>query len=118
MLREDGEFRASWGVMGGSMQPQGHLQVVANLTDGLNPQSALDAPRFRWLDGRRVALETNRIPASVVTNLRGRGHRVVRENDFFEAGGHWGGGQIVYREGDGTLIAGSDPRRDGSAVGF
>ncbi|MFC5366904.1 gamma-glutamyltransferase [Salinirubrum litoreum] len=118
MLREDGEFRASWGVMGGSMQPQGHLQVVANLTDGLNPQAALDAPRFRWLEGQRVALETNRIPESVVTNLRGRGHRVVEEDEFFDAGGHWGGGQIVYRDSDGTLIAGSDPRRDGAAMGF
>jgi gamma-glutamyltranspeptidase/glutathione hydrolase len=119
MLREDGEFRASWGVMGGSMQPQGHLQVVANLVDsGLNPQTALDAPRFRWLDDRRVALETSRLPDATVAALRERGHEVVAEDDFFERGGHWGGGQFVYRDAEGTLVGGSDPRRDGLAVGY
>ncbi|MFC7199829.1 gamma-glutamyltransferase [Halospeciosus flavus] len=119
MLRVDGEFRASWGVMGGSMQPQGHLQVTSAMVDsGLNPQAALDAPRFRWIDGKRVAVETNKLPDSVVTNLRGRGHDVVDEDEFFESGGHWGGGQVIYRDEDGTLVAGSDPRRDGQAVGF
>ncbi len=119
MLREDGEFRASFGVMGGSMQPQGHLQAVANLVDsGLNPQAALDVPRFRWLDGTRVALETSRLPTEVVAGLRDRGHEVVEEDEFFESGGHWGGGQVVYRDGEGALIGGSDPRRDGQAVGF
>jgi len=118
MLREDGEFRASWGVMGGSMQPQGHLQVVANLCSGMNPQSALDAPRFRWLEDRQVALETSRIPESVVTDLEGRGHRIVDEDTFFEEGGHWGGGQIIWQTDDGTLVGGSDPRKDGQAVGY
>ncbi|MEE6209829.1 gamma-glutamyltransferase [Salarchaeum sp. III] len=118
MLREDGEFRASWGVMGGSMQPQGHLQVVANLDASMNPQTALDAPRFRWLENNRVALETNRIPEAVVTDLEGRGHRVIDEDEFFDAGGHWGGGQVIWRDDDGTLVGGSDPRKDGQAVGF
>jgi len=119
MLREDGEFRASWGVMGGSMQPQGHLQVMAALVDsGLNPQAALDAPRFRWIDGSRVAVETNRLPGSTVADLRSRGHEVVPEDDHLAAGSHFGGGQFVYRDGDGTLIGGSDPRRDGLAIGF
>lgn len=118
MLREDGEFRAAWGVMGGSMQPQGHLQVVCNLVDaGLNPQAALDAPRFRWIDGRRVALETGRIPDRVVSNLRGRGHRIVTEEAAQELGA-FGGAQLIYRTGDGRLIGGSDPRKDGQAVGF
>ena len=116
MLREDGAFRASWGVMGGSMQPQGHLQVVASLVDsGLNPQAAIDAPRFRWLDGRRVALETGRLPESTAEALRERGHEVVPEAEF---GHHFGGGQFIYRDADGTLIGGSDPRRDGLAVGY
>jgi gamma-glutamyltranspeptidase/glutathione hydrolase len=119
MLKESGEFRASWGVMGGSMQPQGHLQVVASLVDsGLNPQAALDAPRFRWLDGRRVALETGRLPDATVDALRDRGHEVVTEPDFTGRGGHFGGGQFIYRDEDGTLIGGSDPRRDGLAVGY
>ncbi len=120
MLRVDDTFRASWGVMGGSMQPQGHLQVACNLIDiGLNPQAALDAPRFRWLDDRRVAVETSRLPDAVSTNLRGRGHHVVDEDEFFRpAAGHWGGGQIIYRDDEGTLIGGSDPRRDGAAIGY
>lgn len=118
MLREDGDFRASWGVMGGSMQPQGHLQVAAHMVDGLNPQAALDAPRFRWLEGKRVALETSRIPDEVVEGLRERGHEIVEEGEFFEEGGHWGGGQIVHRDDEGSLIGGSDPRKDGQAIGF
>jgi gamma-glutamyltranspeptidase / glutathione hydrolase len=119
MLREEGEFRASWGVMGGSMQPQGHLQVVANLVDsGLNPQTALDAPRFRFMEGKRVALETNRLTKETVSGLLDRGHDLIDEDTFLGEGGHFGGGQFVYREPDGTLIGGSDPRRDGQAIGF
>ncbi|MFB6361372.1 MAG: gamma-glutamyltransferase [Halobacteriales archaeon] len=119
MLRMDGEFRASWGVMGGSMQPQGHLQVIAALVDSrLNPQAALDAPRFRWLDRQRVALETGRLPASTVETLRERGHEVIAEPAFTDRGGHFGGGQFIYREPDGRLIGGSDPRRDGLAIGY
>ncbi|MFB6135802.1 MAG: gamma-glutamyltransferase [Halobacteriaceae archaeon] len=119
MLRDadTGAFRAAWGVMGGSMQPQGHLQVVANLADGLNPQAALDAPRFRWLEDRRVAVETERVPESVVTDLRGRGHRVVEGPDYRSEGGAWGGGQVIWYE-DGTLVGGSEPRKDGCAVGY
>ena len=118
MLREDGEFRASWGVMGGSMQPQGHLQVVAAMVDsGYNPQAALDAPRYRWLDGNRVALETGRLPEATVEDLRRRGHEVVAEDEYRAQGGHWGGGQVIYRGEDGTLVGGSDPRKDGLAIG-
>jgi gamma-glutamyltranspeptidase/glutathione hydrolase len=119
MLRKDGDFRAAWGVMGGPMQPQGHLQFVSNLVDGgLNPQAAIDAPRFRWLSDREVALETTRIPTDVVTNLRGRGHRIRDEKAHLAAGDSFGGAQCVYRCTDGTLIGGSDPRRDGLAVGY
>ena len=119
MLREDGAFRASWGVMGGSMQPQGHLQVMAALVDsGLNPQAALDTPRFRWLEGRRVAIESNRLPAATVDDLSDRGHELELEPGYLEDGGHFGGGQFIYRDDDGILIGGSDPRRDGQAVGL
>jgi len=119
MLQNNGEFRAAWGVMGGSMQPQGHLQVVASLVDsGLNPQAALDVPRFRWLDGRRVALETGRLPGSTVEALRARDHDILPEPEFIEQGGHFGGAQFIYRDPDGRLIGGSDPRRDGIAIGF
>lgn len=119
MLREDGEFRAAWGVMGGSMQPQGHLQVVCNLVDSnLNPQAAIDAPRFRWLDEKRVALETSRVPDETVSALEQRGHDVLTEDEYFApASGHWGGGQMIYQTQAGSLIGGSDPRRDGLAIG-
>lgn len=119
MLREDGAFRASFGVMGAHMQPQGHLQVVAAMVDaGLNPQAALDVPRFRWLDGNRVAVETNRLPAAVVEDLRARGHEVVPDDWAAGRSDRFGGGQIVYREPDGRLVGGSDPRRDGLAIGY
>lgn len=118
MLREDGQFRAAFGVMGGAMQPQGHLQVVCNFVDSaLNPQAAVDAPRFRWLRGKHLALETSRVPESVVTNLRGRGHRIVTGAETEELGA-FGGAQFVYRTDAGQLIGGSDPRKDGQAVGF
>lgn len=120
MLAEDGEFRASFGVMGGDMQPQGHVQVVANLIDsGLNPQAALDTPRFRFMEDQDVTLETTRLPEDTVDDLRTRGHNVIPEEEYFEPDvGHYGGGQIIYRNDEGTLIGGSEPRRDGQAIGF
>lgn len=120
MLAEDGEFRASFGVMGGDMQPQGHVQVVANLIDsGLNPQAALDTPRFRFIEGHDVTLETTRLPEETVDDLQARGHNVIPETEYFEPDvGHYGGGQLIYRNTEGTLIGGSEPRRDGQAIGF
>ena len=119
MLRKNGEFRASWGVMGGSMQPQGHLQVLLSLVDlGLNPQAAMDAPRFRWINGNKIALETSRIPDSTVAELRKKGHDVLEEHLFFNPREHFGGGQFIYSDQKGTLIGGSDPRRDGIAIGY
>lgn len=98
--------------MGGFMQPQGHLQVGVNLLDhGMDPQTALDAPRFRWLEGRRVALEESVAPG-VRRALVAMGHKVAEAN-------HYGGGQIiVLHPQTGVLIAGSDPRKDGAAVGY
>lgn len=120
MLAEDGEFRASFGVMGGDMQPQGHLQVVANLIDsGLNPQAAIDTPRFRFMEDREVTLETSRLPEETIDDLRERGHDVVTEEEYFVPdAGHYGGAQFIYRDDEGTLIGGSEPRRDGQAIGF
>jgi gamma-glutamyltranspeptidase / glutathione hydrolase len=120
MLAEDGEFRASFGVMGGDTQPQGHVQVVTNLIDsGLNPQAALDAPRFRFMEDHDVTLETSRIPAETIDNLRERGHDVITEEEYFEPDvNHYGGAQFIYRNDNGTLIGGSEPRRDGQAIGF
>lgn len=102
------------GVVGADMQPQGQVQVIAQLEDlDVNPQSALDAPRWRVTEEGRIRLEAD-IPAAVGEALRARGHDVeVRPRDSLE----FGGGQLVWRMADGWAAA-SDPRRDGCAAGF
>ena len=105
---------ASFGVMGGMMQPQGQLQVLCNLIDySMSPQSALDAPRFRFYEGKKVALEEG-ISEEVKDRLRKRGHSIVHgEHSEF------GGGQLILIDPHTkTLIAGSDPRKDGCAQGY
>jgi gamma-glutamyltranspeptidase / glutathione hydrolase len=103
-----------FGVMGGHMQPQGHVQVVVNLTDyGLNPQAALDAPRWQVLMNKThctVVLEQT-VPQSLVLELMERGHSIylTAEPRAF------GKGQIILRHGD-ALIAASEPRADGLAL--
>jgi gamma-glutamyltranspeptidase/glutathione hydrolase len=102
----------SFGVMGGSMQPQGHVQFLLNLlVFGMDVQQAMDAPRFRHLGGLRVALE-GPIPDSVRAGLRALGHEIVEL-----APGSAGGAQAIIRLGRGW-VAGSDPRKDGEAVGY
>ncbi len=104
----------AFGVMGGHMQAQGHVQVVIRLADyGQNPQAALDAPRWRIEAARRVTIEPGFDP-DVYEQLRQRDHDVL----IAEAKTvHHGGGQAVFKLDDGYLAA-SDMRRDGSAVGF
>jgi gamma-glutamyltranspeptidase/glutathione hydrolase len=110
-LTAGGEAVGPFGVMGGQMQPQGHLQVVVNTVDyGMNPQSALDAPRWRWTEGLKVELE-RAVPEQVALALRRRGHDAVVPVD--PAG--FGRGQIIWRQGR-TLVAASDPRADGQAL--
>lgn len=110
-LTENDQPLGTFGVMGGQMQPQGHLQVVSNLVDyDMNPQTALDAPRWRYLPDQRVVLETG-IPSEVMIALSQRGHD-VRINP---SKGLFGKGQIIVRQ-NGILIAGSEPRADGMAL--
>ena len=99
------------------MQPQGHLQVGLNLVEfGMDPQTALDAPRFRWLADRIVALEPG-IPDSVAQELSKRGHEIVRGEEAVDVG--FGGGQAIVRDdANQVLIGGSDPRKDGAAIGW
>ncbi|MBK7216091.1 MAG: gamma-glutamyltransferase [Candidatus Promineofilum sp.] len=114
-ITRDGRPWASYGVMGGFMQPQGHLQVGVNLVDfGMNPQAALDAPRYNWLQEREVALEPG-FGAAVREELTRRGHALLPVG----AAVHYGGGQVILRDPDsGVLIGGSEPRNDGAAVGW
>ncbi len=117
---EDGSLYASFGVMGGFMQPQGHVQVVLGMVaDGLNPQSALDSPRI-CLDagtaGSTVLLEDG-IPIEVMARLADMGHPVRPIVGHGRAS--FGRGQIITRDSQsGVLCGGSDPRADGMAVGF
>ena len=118
MTRADGSLYAPFGVMGGFMQPQGHVQVVVGIVDdGLEPQRVLDRPRFciQPVDGdeSRVHLETG-LPPGTVSALRDRGHLLIPGVSGFGRG-LFGRGQVIRRDPDGTLTAGSDPRADGCA---
>jgi gamma-glutamyltranspeptidase / glutathione hydrolase len=109
---------ASFGVMGGYMQPQGHLQVVSALVDDrLDPQAALDRPRFCIDDGTaggRVALEDG-ITLDVLNGLENMGHSVYTVNG--QARALFGRGQIILREAiTGVRCGGSDPHADGCAM--
>ena len=112
LARFDDSDWAAFGVMGGYMQPQGHLQVLLNLLeDGMSLQEAMDYPRWRYQVDGQLAVE-GRYDGTVLTKLARRGHEVrVRPP------GHFGGSQIA-RNDDGTLSGATDPRKDGSVVGF
>jgi gamma-glutamyltranspeptidase/glutathione hydrolase len=112
-LSKDGAPVMSFGVMGGPMQPQGHVQVVARIVDhGQNPQAACDGPRFRWAQGLQVCCEKG-FPPSTLDELRRRGHQLVTTDDYNQ----FGSCQAIWRLDDGFLAV-SDPRRDGQAAGI
>lgn len=118
MALRQGRLWLSFGVMGSFMQPQGHLQVLTNMVDyGMNPQRALDAPRFR-VDERgslRVSIETG-VPLKTRKALAAMGHDVKAETTFTPG---FGSGDVIERDQDsGVLWGASDPRKDGCAVGF
>jgi len=111
MLLEEGRLLGPFGVMGGAMQPQGHMQVVLRLVDhGDDPQAALEAPRWRVDAGREVQLEPGLWEAE--EHLASLGHDVHRGAVIHD----FGVGQAILRLG-GALVGGSDPRGDGFAAG-
>jgi gamma-glutamyltranspeptidase/glutathione hydrolase len=113
-LTRDGQAVGPFGVMGGYMQPQGHLQMVVNMVDyGLNPQASLDAPRWQWTQGRTVLLE-DEVPRPILEGLALRGHEVSVE----PVGPAFGRGQIIRRLPGGGYVAGSERRADGAAAGY
>jgi gamma-glutamyltranspeptidase / glutathione hydrolase len=113
-ILKDGKPQSAFGVMGGHMQPQGHMQTAIRMIDfGENPQAALDAPRFRVEQGLEVDLEPW-TPANVREELAKRGHKLKENKDSYM---DFGSGQIIWKTDDG-YVTGSDPRRDGCAVGF
>ena len=113
-LTREGKPVMSFGVMGGTMQPQGHAQVVVRIADyGQSPQAACDGPRFRVVQGLDVSVEEGRFPARTLEELVRRGHRIVNVDDYNQ----FGSAQLVWKL-EGGYFAASDPRRDGQAVGF
>ncbi len=114
-MHADGSPQMAFGVMGGPMQSQGHVQMAVRvLRYGQNPQAAADAPRWRVTGGNQVSVELGFDP-QVIAALRALGHEVTIEE------GHgvfaFGGAQLIVREG-GHYAAGSDPRKDGQAVAY
>ncbi|MEK3686772.1 gamma-glutamyltransferase family protein [Paenibacillus sp. FSL R10-2736] len=110
-LTKGGQPVGPFGVMGGVMQPQGHVQTLMNAIDfGFHPQAALDAPRWQWTGGKTVLVEPQ-FPAACAQALSRRGHdiRIALES------GSFGRGQIIWRDnGSGVLLGGTDSRADGS----
>ncbi len=113
-LTSDGAPLLSFGVMGGHMQHQGHLQVMVRIVDyGQNPQAASDAPRWHIYPDLTIGLEPGMAP-STADGLRAMGHDVR-----FEQAEHvFGGAQLILRQPDGSYVAASDHRKEGQAVGF
>jgi gamma-glutamyltranspeptidase/glutathione hydrolase len=107
-----GRCDTAFGVMGAHFQPMGHVQMALNLFDyGMDVQSAIDAPRA-FFDGEATAVERG-MPQATLDGLKARGHRLVT------APSPWGGAQAIRIDRRrGVLIAGSEPRKDGCALGY
>lgn len=113
-LTKEGKPVGPFGVMGGFMQPQGHVQVVMNLIDfHLNPQAALDAPRWQWIEGKTVEVEPH-FPEHLAQSLARKGHEIKRTL----GSGGFGRGQIIVRDENGVLAGGTDFRTDGSVAAW
>lgn len=113
-LSKDGAAVGPFGVMGGFMQPQGHVQVVSNMVDfGMNPQEALDAPRWQWINGRTVLVEQN-IPNHLALGLSARGHGIQVQQDS----GSFGRGEIIMHTEYGSLAGATEPRTDGCVAAW
>ena len=111
-LMKEGRPVGPFGVMGGFMQPQGHVQMVVNTVDfHMNPQEALDAPRWQWSHKKNIALE-GFMDAGIVRELSELGHEVSLSPRY----GPMGRGQIIWRMPNGTLCGGTEPRTDGAVA--
>jgi gamma-glutamyltranspeptidase / glutathione hydrolase len=117
-LTQGGQPRMSFGVMGGTMQPQGQVQTLCRmLLAQQQPQAACDAPRWKWNQGLDLEVEPAMDPAAQAELAR-RGHRIVASEDSYM---DFGSGQFIWRLGDPRrdgYVAASDSRRDGQACGF
>ncbi|WP_447955840.1 gamma-glutamyltransferase family protein [Vreelandella sp. EE7] len=112
-ITKDDQAVGPFGVMGGYMQPQGHVQVVTSLLeDHLNPQAALDLPRWKWVEGKTVEVEPG-FPDHLIQALERRGHHIVKST----SGITFGRGQVIVRDAEtGVLQGGTEPRADGAVL--
>ena len=111
MTKRDGKVIMPFGVMGGAYQPNGHARFVSNLTDfGLDPQAAIDAPRA-FPEGDVLTIENGFAP-EVLQELSDMGHTLGAPKTAI------GGAQAIRIHDNGFLEAGSDPRKDGCAIGY
>lgn len=101
-----------FGVMGGYMQPQGHVQVLMNLIDfALNPQAALDAPRWQWIKNKKILIESN-FPTHIAKELSRKGHKIKLELDS----NSFGRGQIILRDSERKIYIGGTEKRTDSQI--
>ncbi|MCL2353725.1 MAG: gamma-glutamyltransferase family protein [Defluviitaleaceae bacterium] len=108
-LTQNDKAIGPFGVMGGYMQPQGHLQVMLNtIHNNLNPQAALDAPRWQWMTGKKFTVEHG-FDRSLALQLEARGHQITYPTN----NGGFGRGQIIWRGENGILCGGTESRCDG-----
>ncbi len=113
-LTRQEEAVGPFGVMGGYMQPQGHLQVMMNTLDfDLNPQAALDAPRWRWDEEKKVYLE-KKFPHHIGKALSRKGHQI----NYSLHSGSYGRGQIIWKLKNGVYAGGTEPRTDGHVASW
>ncbi|PWI58028.1 gamma-glutamyltransferase family protein [Sulfoacidibacillus thermotolerans] len=113
-LTQNGRAIGPFGIMGGYMQPQGHLQVIMNLLQfQMNPQAALDAPRWQWIKSKTIEVERS-VPETVIQGLQARGHdvRIATSSTSF------GRGEMILRDEHGVLFGATEPRTDGSIASF
>jgi gamma-glutamyltranspeptidase / glutathione hydrolase len=113
-VMRNGSPLAAFGVMGGPIQPPGHVQTVVRMVDhGMNPQAALDAPRWKVNAGRSIDLEAS-ASRELRDGLIALGHQLESVPDSYM---DFGAGQVILKT-DVGYVAASDPRRDGQAAGF
>jgi gamma-glutamyltranspeptidase/glutathione hydrolase len=111
-LTKEGKPVGPFGVMGGFMQPQGHVQVIMNSIDfKMNPQDALDAPRWQWVEGKRVFIE-RQFPGPAAELLEKAGHVIEPKDDCSS----FGRGQIIWYTENGIMAGATEPRADGAVA--
>lgn len=114
-ISKDNTHLGPFGVMGGFMQPQGHMQVIMNMIDfKLDPQQALDAPRWQWTEGKKILVEPD-LPKRIIKGLMDKGHDIQIEPNL----GSFGRGQIIIKNTKtGVYCGGTEKRADGSIASY